>query len=42
MKKEKDEILKYIDTKDYIITLEIDGNMIDSVSLSKKQSILFL
>lgn len=40
--KEKDEILKYIDRKDYIITLQIDGNSIDSVELSKKIDSIFL
>ena len=40
--KEKDEILKYIDRKDYIITLEIEGNMIDSISLSKKIDNIFM
>ena len=34
--KEKESILKYIDDKDYVITLEIEGNELDSVSLSKK------
>lgn len=34
--KEKESILKYIDDKDYIITLEIEGDELDSVSLSKK------
>lgn len=34
--REKESILKYIDDKDYIITLEIEGNELDSVSLSKK------
>jgi 23S rRNA (pseudouridine1915-N3)-methyltransferase len=34
--KEKESILKYIDDKDYIITLEIEGTELDSVSLSKK------
>ncbi len=33
---EKNNILKYIDDKDYVITLEIEGNELDSVSLSKK------
>ncbi len=36
LEKERDSILKYVNKKDYIITLEIDGNMIDSVSFSKK------
>ena len=34
--KEKQEILKYIDQKDYIITLEIEGNELSSLELSKK------
>lgn len=34
--KEKESIMKYIDDKDYVITLEIEGNELDSVSLSKK------
>ena len=34
--KEKESILKYIDDKDYVITLEIEGTELDSVSLSKK------
>ena len=33
--KEKDSILKYIDDKDYFITMEIEGNELDSVSLAK-------
>ena len=34
--KEKESIMKHIDDKDYVITLEIEGNELDSVSLSKK------
>lgn len=34
--KEKEEIIKYILPKDYIITLQIEGNMIDSPTLAKK------
>lgn len=34
MKTEGDKILKYISPKDYIVTLEIKGNMIDSVELA--------
>ena len=34
--KERDNILKYVQEKDYIITLEIEGNEIDSLSFSKK------
>ena len=36
LSKEKESIMKYIDDKDYVITLEIEGNELDSVSLSKK------
>ena len=36
LNKEKELINKYIDKKDYIITLEIDGEMLDSISFSKK------
>lgn len=34
--KEKENILKYINDKDYIITLEIEGNQITSLDLSDK------
>ena len=40
--KEKEEILKHINKKDYIITLQLDGNMIDSVELSKKIDSIFI
>ena len=40
--KEKDEILKYIDKKDYIITLEIEGNILNSTELSNKIDNIFL
>jgi len=40
--KEKEEILKYIDKKDYIITLQVEGNNIDSIELSKKIDNIFL
>lgn len=36
LEKEANNIIKYIDQKDYIITLEIEGNQIDSVELSNK------
>lgn len=36
MEKEKDLILRNINSRDYIITLEIDGNNIDSVEFSDK------
>lgn len=39
--REKDEILKYIN-KDYIITLEIEGEMLDSPTLSRKIDNIFL
>ena len=36
LSKEKEEILKVINTKDYIITLDIYGEMINSINFSKK------
>ena len=36
LEKERDSILKYINTKDYIITLEIDGINLSSIDFSKK------
>jgi 23S rRNA (pseudouridine1915-N3)-methyltransferase len=33
---EKDRIIKSIKKNDYVITMEIDGTMLDSVSLSKR------
>lgn len=33
---EKDSILKYINEKDYIITMEIDGKEMNSIEFSKK------
>lgn len=42
LEKERDKILKYINEKDYIITLEINGNTIDSVELSKKIETIYL
>lgn len=34
--KERDSILKYVSDKDYIITMEIDGNEISSTSFADK------
>ena len=34
--KESEQILKHIDKKDYIITLEIEGKQLSSIELSKK------
>ena len=34
--KEKELIEKHIDSKDFVITLEIEGNMLSSVELAKK------
>ena len=36
LEKEKELILKKINSKDYIITMEIEGNLIDSIQLSDK------
>ena len=38
LEKEKDSILKYLNSKDYIITLEINGKILSSEELSKKIS----
>lgn len=42
LKKEKELILKNIDSKDYIITLEIEGNNLSSTELSKKIEEIFI
>ena len=42
IQKEKEEILKHLDKKDYIITLQLDGENIDSVELAKKIDKVFL
>lgn len=36
LEKEKNKIMKNIDVHDFVITLEIDGEMLSSVELSKK------
>lgn len=41
LNKEKEKILKVLNLKDYIITLDINGKMIDSVELSKKIDSIF-
>ena len=41
IKEERDNILKYVN-KDYVITLEIEGNMLDSPTLAKKIDSIFL
>lgn len=40
--KEKEEILKYIDKKDYNITLQIEGNQISSIELANKIGNIFI
>lgn len=40
--KKKNRILKYIDNKDYIITLEIEGNQISSIKLADKIDKIFI
>lgn len=42
MDEESIRILKYIDRKDYVITLEIDGNNIDSREFAHKLDITFI
>ena len=39
--KEKELIEKNINDKDYVITLDIEGNMLNSVELSKKIDLIF-
>lgn len=40
--KEKNKIERYINSKDYIITLEIEGNMLTSLELSQKLQNIYL
>ena len=42
LEKERNKILKHINERDYIITLEINGNNIDSIELSKKIESIYL
>ena len=39
--KEKDQIQRYINDKDYIITLEIEGNMLNSEDFANKIDTIF-
>ena len=39
--KEKELIEKYIDTRDYVITLEIEGNMLSSEEFARKVDNIF-
>ena len=41
LSKEKELIQKYIDVKDFVITLEIEGNMLTSIELAKKIDNIF-
>ena len=40
--KEKQELERYIQDRDYVIALDIDGNEIDSTSLAKKIDSIYL
>ena len=42
LKKEKDKILKHINNKDYIITLELNKDEISSIEFSKKIEKVFI
>lgn len=42
MDNEEVKISKYIDSKDYVITLEIEGNMLSSVELADKMDKTFI
>ena len=41
LSKEKELIIKYIEEKDYVITLEIEGNMLSSEELATKIDSIF-
>ena len=41
LEKEKDLIMKYINPKDYVIILEIDGNELSSIELANKIDNIF-
>ena len=41
LNKEKELIKKYIEDKDYVITLEIEGNMLSSIELANKIDNIF-
>jgi len=42
IKKEEEKLLKVINTKDYIVTLEIEGKELDSVSFAEKINDVFI
>jgi 23S rRNA (pseudouridine1915-N3)-methyltransferase len=42
LKKEEEKLLKVINTKDYIVTLEIEGKELDSVSFAEKINDVFI
>lgn len=42
LRKEQDEIFKFIEAKDFVITLEIEGKQLTSVELAKKIDSIFL
>lgn len=42
LEKEKNKIIKYINDKDYVITLEIEGKQLNSIQLAKKIDEVYL
>lgn len=42
MSEEKNRIFKHIDSRDYVITLDIEGNMISSIELADKVDKIFI
>lgn len=42
LEKEKQSIMRHIDDKDYVITLEIDGKSLSSIELSEKIDSIFI
>ena len=41
LEKERDNILKYVSDKDYIITLDIEGNELSSIHFARKMNEIF-
>lgn len=42
LKKEENQIIRLIDNKDFIITLEIEGNKLNSIDFAKKIDSIFI
>ncbi len=42
LSKEKDEIIKYVNSNDYVISLDINGKMLSSIEFASKLNNLFI